>query len=235
MISCTTIYVSSTEFNGFANQKNKNKIGIGKWEFLTQTAGGTQTLSVMLLNFAPPSPPTSTNCLSADQQLTHFLLSCSKDVSNFLKLLLAFIRPAIDKLSFVMSDVVVPPPNFLKVFKNRAYGDLAGVFWGNLMQGFSVGWWKNKHNTHHAVPNLHESSADAHDGERERGQRSVRARGGVGQVSMFLWRCFYCLVLACFPFNSWFYLAPFTLVRGCVCFFLCLVFLLPTAVVGSPQ
>lgn len=51
------------------------------------------------------------------------------------------------------------------MFKNRAYGDLAGVFWGNLMQGFSVGWWKNKHNTHHAVPNLHESSADAHDGE----------------------------------------------------------------------
>ncbi|CAN0082246.1 unnamed protein product, partial [Ectocarpus sp. 12 AP-2014] len=51
-----------------------------------------------------------------------------------------------------------------QVFKNRAYGDLAGVFWGNLMQGFSVGWWKNKHNTHHAVPNLHESSADAHDG-----------------------------------------------------------------------
>ena len=55
--------------------------------------------------------------------------------------------------------------DFLKVFKNRVYGDLAGVFWGNLMQGFSVGWWKNKHNTHHAVPNLHESSADAHDGE----------------------------------------------------------------------
>eukprot|EP00752_Nemacystus_decipiens_P011765 g10441.t1 len=52
-----------------------------------------------------------------------------------------------------------------QVFKNRAYGDLAGVFWGNLMQGFSVGWWKNKHNTHHAVPNLHESSADAHDGD----------------------------------------------------------------------
>lgn len=52
-----------------------------------------------------------------------------------------------------------------QVFKHRPYGDLAGVFWGNLMQGFSVVWWKNKHNTHHAVPNLHESSAEAHDGE----------------------------------------------------------------------
>lgn len=52
-----------------------------------------------------------------------------------------------------------------QVFKARGYGDLAGVFWGNLMQGFSVGWWKNKHNTHHAVPNLHASSPDAHDGD----------------------------------------------------------------------
>ncbi|KAG5175371.1 delta-6 fatty acid desaturase [Tribonema minus] len=52
-----------------------------------------------------------------------------------------------------------------QVFKNRAYGDYAGIFWGNIAQGFSVGWWKNKHNTHHAVPNLHASSPDAHDGD----------------------------------------------------------------------
>mmetsp|Transcript_10084 Transcript_10084/g.14233 ORF Transcript_10084/g.14233 Transcript_10084/m.14233 type:complete len:371 (+) Transcript_10084:90-1202(+) len=52
-----------------------------------------------------------------------------------------------------------------QVFKNRTYGDYAGVFWGNVCQGFSVGWWKNKHNTHHAVPNLHESCPDAHDGD----------------------------------------------------------------------
>ncbi|KAG5177453.1 delta-6 desaturase [Tribonema minus] len=52
-----------------------------------------------------------------------------------------------------------------QVFKNRAYGDYAGIFWGNVAQGFSVGWWKNKHNTHHAVPNLHESCPDAHDGD----------------------------------------------------------------------
>lgn len=52
-----------------------------------------------------------------------------------------------------------------QVFKNRLYGNLAGIFWGDLCQGFSVGWWKNKHNTHHAVPNLHESSPDAHDGD----------------------------------------------------------------------
>jgi fatty acid desaturase/predicted heme/steroid binding protein len=52
-----------------------------------------------------------------------------------------------------------------QVFKNRRYGDFAGLFWGNLMQGFSVQWWKNKHNGHHAVPNLHNSSALAQDGD----------------------------------------------------------------------
>lgn len=52
-----------------------------------------------------------------------------------------------------------------QVFKTRALGDLAGVVIGNLFQGFSVQWWKSKHNSHHAVPNLHESSPDAADGD----------------------------------------------------------------------
>ncbi|CAM9921658.1 unnamed protein product, partial [Discosporangium mesarthrocarpum] len=52
-----------------------------------------------------------------------------------------------------------------QVFKNRGLGDLAGAFWGDFAQGFSVGWWKLKHNTHHAIPNMHASSADAHDGD----------------------------------------------------------------------
>merc|ERR1711937_756198 len=52
-----------------------------------------------------------------------------------------------------------------QVFKQRKYGDLGGIFWGNLMQGYSMQWWKNKHNGHHAVPNLHNSSADAQDGD----------------------------------------------------------------------
>jgi hypothetical protein len=30
------------------------------------------------------------------------------------------------------------------VFKNRLYGDIAGIFIGNIAQGFSVAWWKNK-------------------------------------------------------------------------------------------
>ena len=52
-----------------------------------------------------------------------------------------------------------------QVFKNRAYGDYMGIFIGNVCQGFSTSWWKSKHNTHHAVPNLHASSPDAHDGD----------------------------------------------------------------------
>ena len=52
-----------------------------------------------------------------------------------------------------------------QVFKNRMYGDLMGILIGNVCQGFSVQWWKSKHNAHHAVPNLHASSPDAADGD----------------------------------------------------------------------
>jgi cytochrome b involved in lipid metabolism len=52
-----------------------------------------------------------------------------------------------------------------QVFKQRKYGDLVGIFWGDLMQGFSMQWWKNKHNGHHAVPNLHNSSVESQDGD----------------------------------------------------------------------
>jgi len=52
-----------------------------------------------------------------------------------------------------------------QVFKMRKYGDLAGIFWGDLMQGYSMQWWKNKHNGHHAVPNLHNTTAQSQDGD----------------------------------------------------------------------
>jgi len=52
-----------------------------------------------------------------------------------------------------------------QVFKNRVYGDYMGLIIGNLFQGFSVQWWKSKHNAHHAVPNLHASSENACDGD----------------------------------------------------------------------
>ncbi|KAL7747030.1 hypothetical protein RI367_007643 [Sorochytrium milnesiophthora] len=46
------------------------------------------------------------------------------------------------------------------VFRNRAYNDLMGAFLGGVCQGFSVNWWKNKHNTHHAQPNVHGEDPD---------------------------------------------------------------------------
>jgi predicted heme/steroid binding protein/fatty-acid desaturase len=52
-----------------------------------------------------------------------------------------------------------------QAFKKRRYGDYLGLYWGNLMQGYSVQWWKNKHNGHHAVCNLHSSTALAQDGD----------------------------------------------------------------------
>lgn len=53
----------------------------------------------------------------------------------------------------------------LQVFKERKYGHILGLFWGNFAQGFSISWWVNKHNSHHAVPNLVESCANAADGD----------------------------------------------------------------------
>jgi cytochrome b involved in lipid metabolism/fatty acid desaturase len=52
-----------------------------------------------------------------------------------------------------------------QVFRYRRNGDYAGLFWGNLMQGYSIQWWKNKHNGHHAVPNLHNSTPASQDGD----------------------------------------------------------------------
>jgi len=52
-----------------------------------------------------------------------------------------------------------------QVFKARLLNDVGILVVGNLFQGFSCEWWKNKHNTHHAVPNLHESADGAHDGD----------------------------------------------------------------------
>lgn len=52
-----------------------------------------------------------------------------------------------------------------QVFKTRSYNNMMGVMIGNVFQGFSVGWWKSKHNAHHAVPNLHQSTPESHDGD----------------------------------------------------------------------
>jgi len=93
-----------------------------------------------------------------------------------------------------------------QVFKKRKYGDLSGVIIGDLMQGFSMQWWKNKHNGHHAVPNLHNTSAVTQDGDPDidtmpllawslhqaRSFRELRADGSDSNVTKFFvkWQAF---------------------------------------------
>jgi len=40
-----------------------------------------------------------------------------------------------------------------QVFRHRSMNTVAGYIIGNIALGFSVDWWKSKHNVHHAAPN----------------------------------------------------------------------------------
>ncbi|KAG2228560.1 hypothetical protein INT48_004745 [Thamnidium elegans] len=45
-------------------------------------------------------------------------------------------------------------------FQDRKWNDVLVIFLGNFCQGFSLSWWKNKHNTHHASTNVHGQDPD---------------------------------------------------------------------------
>ncbi|CAO3634273.1 unnamed protein product [Mucor fragilis] len=45
-------------------------------------------------------------------------------------------------------------------FEDRSFNDVLVIFLGNFCQGFSLSWWKNKHNTHHASTNVHGQDPD---------------------------------------------------------------------------
>lgn len=47
-----------------------------------------------------------------------------------------------------------------QVFAERKWNDLMGSFIGGVCQAFSPSWWKDKHNTHHASPNVHNKDPD---------------------------------------------------------------------------
>ncbi|KAK9768828.1 hypothetical protein K7432_000259 [Basidiobolus ranarum] len=47
-----------------------------------------------------------------------------------------------------------------QVFQNRSFNDMIGDLVGGVCLGFSPAWWKNKHNTHHAAPNVYEVDPD---------------------------------------------------------------------------
>ena len=50
------------------------------------------------------------------------------------------------------------------MFRDRRLNDISVMVLSSYL-GFSLDWWKNKHNTHHAVPNVLESATEAHDGD----------------------------------------------------------------------
>jgi len=46
------------------------------------------------------------------------------------------------------------------VFWNRKFNNIVTYVTSNLLQGFSVNWWKDRHNSHHAITNVLEDDPD---------------------------------------------------------------------------
>ncbi len=47
-----------------------------------------------------------------------------------------------------------------QVTRNRRWQDVLGLLHGNLLMGFSYGWWVGHHNKHHSNPNHLEKDSD---------------------------------------------------------------------------
>ena len=52
-----------------------------------------------------------------------------------------------------------------QVSSSRYWNDVLAIFIAGLGQGLHLSWWKDKHNTHHAITNQHETAVDRHDGD----------------------------------------------------------------------
>ena len=98
-----------------------------------------------------------------------------------------------------------------QVFRfNRSLNDAVVLLVGNLYQGFSLEWWKNKHNTHHAIPNLLESSEGAHDGDPDIDTLPFLAwsvemakKAGPSPPSMLYWQAFLYFPILLFARLTW--------------------------------
>jgi len=47
-----------------------------------------------------------------------------------------------------------------QIFNSRKLNNFFGWFCGNVLQGYSVDWWKDRHNSHHAVTNILDADPD---------------------------------------------------------------------------
>eukprot|EP01032_Pedospumella_encystans_P011721 gene11721-13611_t len=93
------------------------------------------------------------------------ILGVAVYLASFRSFVVNMIGAAILGLFFQQSGWLAHDYTHHQVCKNRALGDKIALFVMNVCQGFSVQWWKSKHNAHHAVPNLHASCAGASDGD----------------------------------------------------------------------
>jgi len=46
------------------------------------------------------------------------------------------------------------------IFENRKVNNFFAYFFGNVVSGFSANWWKDRHNTHHAITNVLDADPD---------------------------------------------------------------------------
>jgi len=47
-----------------------------------------------------------------------------------------------------------------QVFKNRSFNNFMAYICGTILSGYSVNWWKERHNSHHAITNVLEGDPD---------------------------------------------------------------------------
>ena len=74
-------------------------------------------------------------------------------------LIAAFMAIAFTQVAFLGHDA-----GHRQVFRSRRANDALGLIHGNLLVGFSFGWWVAKHNRHHAHPNTVGKDPDIGDG-----------------------------------------------------------------------
>jgi fatty acid desaturase len=52
------------------------------------------------------------------------------------------------------------PPSHTQVFADRSKNNFMAYIVGTVLSGYSVNWWKERHNSHHAITNVLEGDPD---------------------------------------------------------------------------
>lgn len=69
-----------------------------------------------------------------------------------------------------------------QIFTRRRPNAAVGLLHGNLLTGFSFGWWVDKHNRHHANPNTEDHDPDIGAGAIAFLDKHAEARHGMGRL-----------------------------------------------------